>query len=306
MSFGARFLRNPDLFPARLAGEPWGERTLALDLAGGPYVFRGLNADQEDLARGHFSGFCLPAEAAVAGGVACQSMRVVDDEFTSFDLRGWEFTLDLDAAPDSVRVAGLGLMVRLEWRPSLRVAFWTSATGAAFAGALENVLRVVASYRLLEVGGVLLHSAGIVVDGGAWLFLGRSGAGKSTLARLSLDEGRSVLSDDLNAVVLEGSEGVVVPVPFAGDHRGVRTGRPRLAAICKLRQGNATRLEALSTAEGLATMLAAAPFVNQDRHRLDSLLRNIEALLAGCPRYAATIALGAPVWDHLVRETVVA
>jgi hypothetical protein len=306
MSFGDRFFRNPDLFPARLAGEPWGERTLALDLAGGPYVFRGLGAEQEALARGHFSGFCLPAGAPVAGAVDCHAMRVVDDEFSTFDVRGWEFTLDLDPTPDSVRIAGLGLMARLEWRPALRAAFWTAATGAGFAGAIENVLRAIVSYRLLEVGGALLHSAGIVAEDGAWLFLGRSGAGKSTLARLSLDEGRSVLSDDLNAVVLEGNRCIVAPVPFAGDHRGLGTERPRLTAICKLRQGSATRLDPLSPAEGLATMLAAAPFVNQDRHRLEPLLRNLEALLAGCRRHTATIALGAPVWDRLAPEAVVA
>jgi hypothetical protein len=306
MSFGDRFLRNPDLFPARVAGEPWGERTVSLDLVGGPYVFRGLDAEQEAVARGHFSGFCVPAELTVGRSVDCLAMRVVDREFSRFDVRGWEFTLDLDPTPDSVRIAGLGLMARLEWRPSLRAAFWTAASGAAFAGVLENVLRVLVSYRLVEAGGALFHSAGVVAQDGAWLFLGRSGAGKSTLARLSLGEGRQVLSDDLNAVLREGDHCSVAPVPFAGDHRGLVTERPRLAAICKLRQGDETRLDPLSPAEALAAMLAAAPFVNQDRHRLEPLLENLEALLAGRPRYAATIALGAPVWHRLVQEAVVA
>ena len=46
MSFGARFLAFPDLFPARRAGEPWGDREVALDLPGGPYLISGLSAVQ--------------------------------------------------------------------------------------------------------------------------------------------------------------------------------------------------------------------------------------------------------------------
>ena len=44
--------------------------------------------------------------------------------------------------------------------------------------------------------GLLLHSAGIVVDGNAYVFYGVSGAGKSTLAGFM----RDVLSDELVAV----------------------------------------------------------------------------------------------------------
>ena len=54
MSFGAGFLHNPDLFPARPAGEPWGDRELVLDLPGGPYRFSGLSADQVESALGRF------------------------------------------------------------------------------------------------------------------------------------------------------------------------------------------------------------------------------------------------------------
>lgn len=306
MSFGDLFLQNPELFPARAAGEPWGEGSVAVDFAGGPYVFSGLDADREAVARRRFEGFCLPPGAASPAAVGCRVLRATEGEFRTFDLRAWELTLDLDATPDCVRVAGLGLMARLDWRPSLQAALWTAAAHDTFAGVLENVFRVLVSYRLVETGGALLHSAGIVEEGRVWLFVGPSGAGKSTLARTSLAEGRSVLSDDLNAVA-PGEDGwVVAPVPFAGDHRGSLTQAFPLAALCQLRQGKATRLEALSPAGAVATMLAAAPFANQDPHRIERLLANLEALAAAGPAHRATIALEAGVWSSLRRERAVA
>jgi hypothetical protein len=48
MSFGDRFLRCPDLFPARRAGELSGDRELLVELPGGPYVFSGLCPSQQE------------------------------------------------------------------------------------------------------------------------------------------------------------------------------------------------------------------------------------------------------------------
>ena len=44
----SRFLAQPELFPARLAGEPWGTESVTLDLPGGPFAILGLSAEQRD------------------------------------------------------------------------------------------------------------------------------------------------------------------------------------------------------------------------------------------------------------------
>ncbi|MBU2575422.1 MAG: hypothetical protein KKH28_15245 [Elusimicrobia bacterium] len=49
----------------------------------------------------------------------------------------------------------------------------------------DSFLRTFCSRVLLREGGMLLHSAGIVKNGKAYIFLGKSGAGKSTLAKLA-------------------------------------------------------------------------------------------------------------------------
>jgi hypothetical protein len=160
------------------------------------------------------------------------------------------------------------------------------------------------AYRLLEIGGVVLHSAGVVRNGAAFLFLGRSGAGKTTVARLSLAAGAEVLSDDLNALCLaralpgDGAAGaagvtgvgagcVVVKLPFTGDlgeRRAVRPPVP-LGALLRLEQDVADALAPLSRAETLGCLLTCAPFVNVDPYRRDRLQQVLlDLLAAGAPR----------------------
>jgi hypothetical protein len=270
-----------------------------VDFAGGPYVVAGISAEQETAARERFSGFCVRG-TATRERVECRVFRAAPEEFRPVDPRGFELTLDLDHGEHAVRVAGLGLMARLEWRPTLSAGLWTASPGDdAFPGALENVLRVLAAYRLAEEGGALLHSAGVVEDDGAWLFVGHSGSGKTTLSRLSLAEGRTVLSDDLNAVLPSAKGHVVASVPFAGDYRG-STGKSRpLAAVCQLRRGERPGLAPLSRGEGLAALVAAAPYVNQDPHRVDHLLSNLEELADSFPVRRFGFALAGGAWGML-------
>ena len=191
MSFGRTFLANPDLFPARRSGEPWGDRRLALDLPGGPYLAAGLSVAQEAAVRERFGDLCR--DAGDETGVEVLVFRASPVDFLPVDTRGWDYALDLDHAPRAVRLAGLGLMARLDWAPALAGALWTpEAAGERFAAIFENLLRVLTAYRLVELGGAVLHSAGLVDLGDpgdpgdhrrAFLFLGPSGAGKTTVAR---------------------------------------------------------------------------------------------------------------------------
>jgi len=306
MSFGARFLRHPERFPERPRGDAWGDRELRLDLPGGPYQLLGLSAGQEDGVLATF-----PAARAAATGdapIPIQLLRCTPDEFLPVDVRGWDYGLDFDWAPAAVRMAGLGLQGRLDWRPDLAGlagALWTHEDGGErFPGVFENFLRVLVAYRLLELGGTVLHSAGVVRDGAAFLFLGRSGAGKTTAARLSLARGAEVLSDDLNALAIGGAWGgasggarsgagvvVVLKLPFTGDLGERRALRPPvpLGGLLRLAQDSADALAPLSRAETLACLLACAPFVNVDPHRRERLEQVLLALAAAAAPRAFTL-----------------
>jgi hypothetical protein len=309
--FGAGFLVNPDLFPARRGGEAWGGREIALALPGGPYRFTGLNAAQEEAVRGRFGAYCNSA----GHGVESVLFRAAEADFRTFDLRGWEYGLDLDATPEAVRLAGLRLVGRLDWRPhpagQLAGALWTPDAGSeAFAGIFENFLRVLAAYRLHEQGGAVLHCAAVASpagpSAGTRLFLGRSGAGKSTVSRLALEHGATVLCDDLNALRPEGGAAVVEALPFTGDYGDSRTPTPAapLAGLYRLEKDTADALRPLSRAEAVACLLACSPYVNADPHRRDELLSNLLGLVlsAGAgSAWSLRFSLGGGFWPILDR-----
>jgi hypothetical protein len=338
MSFGARFLRHPERFPERPRGEAWGERELRLDLPGGPYQVLGLSAGQEEGVLATFPTVrgdaprpaasaptaskgsprstrvtTLPGEAPAAAGaspIPIRLLRCGPDEFLPVDVRGWEYGLDFDWAPAAVRLAGLGLQGRLDWlpgRPGLTGALWTYEDGGErFPGVFENFLRVLVAYRLLELGGAVLHSAGLVKDGAAFLFLGRSGAGKTTVARLGLARGAEVLSDDLNALLAAGTgDGgcVVLKLPFTGDLGERRALRPPvpLGGLLRLAQDTADALAPLSRAETLASLLACAPFVNADPHRRERLEEVLLALAAAPRAFTLRFSLGGGFWSIIDR-----
>lgn len=299
MSFGGAFLRHPDLFPARRSGEPWGDRAVALDVAGGPYLLSGLAAPQEEALRHRFGPLCGPPGA---GGTASAVFRAPASDFLPIDTRGWEYSLDLDPAPAALRVAGLHLMARLDWRPGLAGALWTpEAAGEEWASVCENYLRLLTAYRLLEEGGALLHSAGVSDGEGAWLLLGPSGAGKTTASRLCLAGGGTVLSDDLNAVLFGDGGPHLRKLPFTGD-LGDRAGGPEsvpLRAVLRLAQGEAEGLSPLSPAAALASLVAASPFVNRDPWRREALLAVLERLARAVPAWEVTFAREGGLWTLL-------
>jgi hypothetical protein len=317
VSFGAAFLEYPDLFPARRAGERCGERELAVELPGGPYLFTGLDKTQEEIVRDRLGGHCRNPTEAGAFAVETQVFRVARRDFLEIDTRGWEYALDLDYQPSAVRMAGLELMGRLDWggraepregspaaggQAVLRGGLWTSAGEEdAFYSAFENFFRVLFAYRLLDSGGALLHSAGVADNRGAFLFLGHSGAGKSTLARLSLESGRTILSDDMNAL-LPGEPGpALARLPFTGDFRAPSAAQPfyPLRALCRLEKGEGNCLAPMGAAEALATLVACSPSVNRDPYRQERLLANLTALVRSVPAHVLTFSVDGGFWELL-------
>ncbi|XXF76757.1 potassium transporter TrkH [Myxococcaceae bacterium GXIMD 01537] len=119
---------------------------------------------------------------------------------------------------------------------------------------VELALRVLLQLATLRQGGVLLHAAGVVLDGRGVVALGPSGAGKSTFTRLCLREaGGEVLSDEVVALYPGGE---VAGSPFCSDLDVPSTrARAPLAALLLLRQGPEERLEEVPPAEAVAALL---------------------------------------------------
>ena len=310
MTFGGGFLRVPDLFPGRRSGEPWGDRAVALDVAGGPYLVSGLAPAQEEALRHRFGGLCRSGSEGAA--VASRVFRAPAADFLDRDVRDWEYALDMEPSAAGVRLAGLRLMARLDGWPDLAGALWTCETaGEEWSAAVcENFLRVLVAYRLLAEGAALIHSAGVTDGESGFLLLGRSGAGKTTASRLCLSRGATVLSDDLNAVTLDAAGARLRKLPFTGD-LGERcepaepavlaasaAGVP-LRALVRLAKGPREGLRPLSPAAALAGLVAAAPYVNRDPWRQEALLGLLERLARRVPAYELTFSLAGDLWAIL-------
>ncbi len=153
---------------------------------------------------------------------------------------------------------------------------------------IENFLRILAAHCTLQQGGLILHSAGLVFDGQAYIFSGRSNAGKTTLTRKAYRYGARVLSDDIN-LLLPGKEGYKAhAVPFTGEfgrtleHSGGQDSYP-VAGIILLRQGEKLAVQSVTTADAVAGLLAGCPFVNTDTVESDRLFDAVISLVTALP-----------------------
>lgn len=144
---------------------------------------------------------------------------------------------------------------------------------------IEYFLRVLYALLAYSEGGLLLHAAGVVSGGRAYLFIGRSGDGKSTIASLSV--GKAVLNDDLVLVRPEGNGWSTWGTPFwnagTGDRPGQTAGGP-LAGIYSLVKDTRVFLAPLSPAAAVAELVSNCPVVNGDAWRLSGLLERCRAL----------------------------
>ena len=163
-------------------------------------------------------------------------------------------------------------------RGTLRIS--SPEDGAASLRAMENYLRWVLADLALDHDGFILHAAGLVRGGCAYVLFGPSGAGKSTAAALSTE--CALLSDDLVLLVHRDGQWRVATTPFRGSlEQGTKTpGLFPLARACRLVQGSEHSLESLEAAEGAASLLASCPFVFDPALRHERLV----PLVTDCSR----------------------
>ncbi|MDO8806178.1 MAG: hypothetical protein Q7R35_17315 [Elusimicrobiota bacterium] len=142
---------------------------------------------------------------------------------------------------------------------------------------LDAFLRSFISFLLIRSGGFMQHSAGLVKNGKAYLFLGKSGAGKSTLAKLAAQGlaphfgrlrkkcGAEVISDEINLVRFEKGRFRVYGSPFWGEMRADgRQGSWPLGGIYLLNKAKLNKVRACTKGEALKLLLRC--LVNFDKN----------------------------------------
>jgi len=152
---------------------------------------------------------------------------------------------------------------------------------AANEQCLDAFLRSLLSFLLIRDGGFMLHSAGLVKKGKAYLFLGKSGAGKSTLSKLAAEAGAEVISDEINLVRPVKGRYRVYGSPFWGEMRA--DGRPGswpLGGIFLLKKAKAVRLTPCPGSEALKLLLRCLVTFDRSPGAGTAVLANAARLLA--------------------------
>lgn len=261
--------------PARL-----GSGSLTLSVGGISIRLSGLDAAQIGALRERYGIFCTgvetgrdPGSRGDAGPAADLRIQVTAAARETFlRVRSGPgapeyYRVDLRWQGDRLLAASYewaGWLDRTAGTGGLSLARGTRSDAAAFHRSVENFLRVLYAHMFVARNGFLLHAAGLVRDGRAYLFFGPSGSGKTTVAALSPEA--LMLSDDLTLVRRnEAGAWVACSVPF----RGLFAPQPASAeefpveGFFRLVKDTDDRLEPVKGARAVGEVVGSLPFVTE-------------------------------------------
>ena len=162
---------------------------------------------------------------------------------------------------------------------------------------LEYFLRLVYAYLGYQAGGFLIHSAGVVKQGSAYLFLGPSGSGKSTVAGFSARY--TVLNDDLVLLLPGQDQWQAYSTPFWNAGRGVaaQPASAPLAGIYRLIKDRQNYLEYVSAGEALADLMACIPVIPRSARFATGLFQRCSMILEMIPTFKLHFTLDDTFWS---------
>ncbi|MFT5609519.1 MAG: hypothetical protein ACI9WC_000206 [Arenicella sp.] len=274
---------------------PWGHYGLSFELPAVSISFTGLSLSQQRSIQQRYAGFICPqGQSNEKPQFTCQAYKMNQVPGVPFS----DLVRDGQYAPLQRRRSGAIDITGYDFRASipLEETYTAGSLGVvnedelSCPSVVENVLRVFTAYKAVESGGVILHSAGLVHDEQAYIFVGRSNAGKTTLTRKAYKYGAKVLSDDINMVLpCSNKSGFNAhAVPFSGEfgrtleHANSRESYP-LAALVLLEQGELLRVTTAERSDAVAKLLVGSPFVNMDTKQAPLLFDAVTDLAAKVP-----------------------
>jgi hypothetical protein len=258
-------------------------RDLEFDLSGVGVRFSDLPEEISSLLESNWSAFSTERAPSPVLDLRVEATRVEPFE-GRFDPKAMRAEISSEWA----RYEMLEGRVEVDARGTGRVVVGIDESTRPYF-AFANFVRAALAWRMLSRGGALLHAAGIVLGGRAFVLAGPAGSGKSTWARLAEEAGGSVLSDDL--VLLDGhGDGIeALGAPFRSTHEStLGPGRWPLAAILFPAHGAGAALAHVSGIESRARVLANLPFVADGVAGDRRVTETIERWVASVPTRVLT------------------
>lgn len=152
--------------------------------------------------------------------------------------------------------------------------------------ALSSLLRIAYSQAVLLHAGISVHASSVVIDGQAYLFMGKSGTGKSTHAALWMRSFPhcSLLNDD-NPTVCVQADGTpyLYGTPWSGKTPCYRNVGYPLRGIALLRQAGQNRFMPCYDDEAFITVLPGCSVIQKDRVLHSALCRTLASVATAVP-----------------------
>jgi len=173
----------------------------------------------------------------------------------------------------------------------------TAEEEEAVREAAQAFVRACLQCRLMEMGGTLMHAAGVTWEGDGFVFTGHTRAGKTTLSRGFPTA--AVLGDDLVAVREQREGFALYGTPWPGREGGtVSYGGAPLRAVFNLHPGSESGLHRQSSAQALAELATNAPRMGYGGEE-SKLLVVFSSLVQAVPIYRLNMRLGDDVTPYL-------
>lgn len=280
--------------PMDNAASPWGGETICLQLPACLAALGGLSCKQHrEIARDYAAFVLGQGESSRQPDVICRAgrLRAPVGLPSEHFVRNGQYTPHVRRSGDGIEITGFDSVAHLSRGGPSPARAWLAvvkedALPRTFV--LENFLRILVAYRVLDQVGVLLHSVGVLHEGRAYLFSGRSNAGKTTLARKAAAAGARVLSDDINLVIPEDGTYRAHKVPFTGEFGRQAenlsgAGSFPLGGLALLEKAPILTAAPVTSAEAVAGLLVGCPFVNDDPEEFLALMDVLIRLVAETP-----------------------
>ena len=149
--------------------------------------------------------------------------------------------------------------------------------------------------------GLLIHAAGISINGKGFLFAGPSGAGKSTICSLFQEVGiNSILSDDRMVVRKKGNDFLMYGTPWAGDAGIAVNNSATLHGIFFLNQSSENYIRELSSGESLDKFFKVASIPWYDKIDLQRSLGFCDDLLKEINMYELHFRHGPEIISDII------
>jgi len=185
---------------------------------------------------------------------------------------------------------------RAQWDPGARRG---RIRQSANPYSIDSVLRIVHTLILAHEGGFLLHSAGAIRNGRAFLFSGVSGAGKTTISRLAPPD-VTLLTDEVSYVRRVDAGYRACGTPFAGElaRVGENCSAP-IASLFFLKQGPENKIEAVAKSEAVRRLMRNILFFAEDAALVEEVFQSACEFVERVPVQQLTFTPDSRVWGMI-------